>query len=230
MENNLNTCTFCGKSFSKERTLQVHVCEPKRRHLQKNEKWVQNAFMVFQRFYQIHQNNGKPKTYEDFCESSYYRAFVKFGNYCVNINAVAPERFMSWLLKNQKKIDHWCKDSLYEEWMMGYLQQEAVQDALERALKEMQDYADQHPDLKNGFKDYFRYGNGNKICYHISNGRVSPWVIFNCDSGIDFLGSLNEEQLAMIMPWVDPDFWQRKFKDYAADAEWVKDILNKAGL
>ena len=47
------------KEFTRERTLQVHMCEPKRRHLQKNEKWVQNAFIVFQRFYQIHKLSTK---------------------------------------------------------------------------------------------------------------------------------------------------------------------------
>ena len=53
------TCTYCDKSFQRERTLQVHMCEPKRRHLQKSEKWVQNAYIVFRRFYEIHQKNGK---------------------------------------------------------------------------------------------------------------------------------------------------------------------------
>ena len=38
----LNTCTYCGKFFTRERTLQVHVCEPKRKHLQKNEIYVPN--------------------------------------------------------------------------------------------------------------------------------------------------------------------------------------------
>ena len=52
-------CDYCGKEFSRERTLQVHMCEPKRRHLQKSEKWVQNGFIVFQRFYEIHQKNTK---------------------------------------------------------------------------------------------------------------------------------------------------------------------------
>ncbi len=44
MASNLNKCTYCGKTFAKERTLQVHLCEPKRRHLQRDEKWVVNAF------------------------------------------------------------------------------------------------------------------------------------------------------------------------------------------
>ena len=97
MENSLNVCTFCNKSFQKERTLQVHICEPKRRHLQKNEKWVQNAFLVFQKFYQIHQNNGKPKTYDDFCKSAYYNAFVKFGRHLMYLNSLYPENILSML-------------------------------------------------------------------------------------------------------------------------------------
>ena len=55
-------------------------CEPKRRHLQKSEKWVQNGYIVFRRFYEIHQKNTKPKSYDDFCSSAYYNAFVKFGS------------------------------------------------------------------------------------------------------------------------------------------------------
>jgi hypothetical protein len=54
--------------------------------------------------------------------------------------------------------------------------------------------------------------------------------VFNCDSGIKFLETLNEEQLSIILPWIDPDYWQRKFQDYLADREWVNDILNKNGF
>jgi hypothetical protein len=133
-------------------------------------------------------------------------------------------------LKNNKKLDYWCKDSLYDEWLFEYLKRESVQDALERALKEMQDYADAHPDLRNGFRDYFRFGNTNRICHHIVNGRISPWVIFNCASGRDLLERLDETQIGMIIKYIDPDFWQKKFQDYLADTEWVKDILLKAGL
>ena len=122
------------------------------------------------------------------------------------------------------------KDEFYVTYLHEYLQREAVQDALERALKEMQDYADDHEELKNGFVDYFRYGNANRICHHIVSGRISAWILFNCTSGVDFLGDLNEEQVAIVIYWIDPEYWQRKFKDYLADTEWVKDILSKAGL
>jgi hypothetical protein len=55
-------------------------------------------------------------------------------------------------------------------------------------------------------------------------------VVFNCATGVEFLDSLTEEQVGMILPMIDPDSWQRRFRDYVADVEWVKDILAKAGL
>ena len=94
MGSNKFKCPYCGKEFTKERTLQVHMCEPKRRYLQKDEKWVKNAFIVFQRFYEIHQKNVKQKTYDDFCASPYYNAFVKFGRYMMHTNPVYPEKYI----------------------------------------------------------------------------------------------------------------------------------------
>ena len=172
----------------------------------------------------------RSKSYNDFVTSPYYNAFVKFGRYQVTIRSVNVNNYTDWLLKNNKKIDYWCKDSLYEEWLHEYLQKENVQDALERGLKEMQDYADANPDLKNGFQDYFRYGNSNRICHHISTGRVSAWLLYNSSTGIEFLDSLDDGQVNLILPWINPEFWQKKFHDYIGDTEWVKMILSQAGL
>jgi hypothetical protein len=68
------------------------------------------------------------------------------------------------------------------------------------------------------------------VCHHIANGRVSPWIVYNCDTGVDFLDALNDDQIGLILPWIDPEYWQRKFKDYVADTEWVKSILKEAKL
>jgi len=224
------TCRYCNKSYSKESTLAAHLCEPKRRYQQQNEQGVQIGFKAYLRFYELTQGSAKLKTYDDFVGSPYYMAFVRFGRYLVGIRCISVSSFTDWLLKNNKKIDHWTKEALYIEWMSEYVRKENVKDALERALREMQDYADNDPVLENNFNNYFRLGNSNRICFHISNGRISPWIVFNAESGIEWLTNLNEEQLTIIMPWIDPDFWQRKFTDYVADTEWVKDVLAKAGL
>lgn len=223
-------CRYCNKEFVRESTLTAHLCEKKRRAQQEGETGVQLGFRAYLRFYETTQKSLKQKNYEDFSNSPYYLAFVKFGRYLVSIKAVNTASFTEWLLKNNKKLDYWCKDALYEEWLHEYLKKESTQDALERALKEMTKYAEDNPELKNGFTDYFRYGNSNRICYHISTGRISAWIIYNCASGVAFLDSLREDQVALIMPQIDPDFWQKKFRDYPEDVSWCKEVLAKAGL
>ena len=222
-------CKYCEKDFRKETTLAAHLCEQKRRTQQANETGVQLGFRTYLRFFEVTQGSARLKTYDDFMASPYYNAFVKFGRYLVGIRAINGLNFAEWLLKNNKKLDHWCKDSFYEEWLVEYLRKENVQDAMERALNEMQDYADRDNGIAS-FNHYFRYGNANRICHHITTGRISPWIVYNCDTGVAFLDDLNEEQINILLPWIDPDYWQKKFKDYVADTEWVRHVLEKAGL
>jgi hypothetical protein len=165
----------------------------------------------------------------DFVASPYYNAFVRFGRHLVAIRCINSNSYTAWLLKNNKKLDHWCRDSFYEEWLHEYVKKEAVQDALERGLKTMEEYANGDSGLAS-YSHYFKYGNHNRICHHITTGRTSPWIVYNCDSGIEFLESISAEHLAIVLPWIDPDYWNRKFKDYVADVEWCKHILGAAGL
>ena len=136
-------CKYCGKEFRKESSLAVHLCEPKRRWQQEKEVGVQLGMQAYLRFYEMTQGSAKMKTYADFVVSPYYRAFVKFGRHMVGIRAVNPRTFIDYVIKENKKLDHWCQEKLYLEYLKQYMRKEAVSDALERALKEMQDYTDE---------------------------------------------------------------------------------------
>jgi hypothetical protein len=164
--------------------------------------------------------------FDDFAKSSYYRAFVKFGRYCVGISAISPVQFMSWLLKNNKKIDRWCSDQLYTEYLAEYLKYEAVDDALTRAVEFGLDWAE-----KNSAQpcDCLRYGNANAMCHAVTAGRISPWVIYNSESGQQFLSRLDPTQVAMIWPYIDSDVWQQQFLSRAQDQAYAQQILTRAG-
>lgn len=219
-------CRYCHKDFVKETTLAVHVCEPKRRHQEKDERGVQLGYQAYIKFYELTQGSAKLKTFDHFVESSFYRAFVKFGRYCVSIKAINPARFTEWLLKQNKKIDYWCKDSIYTEYLLDYLKVEHVDDALARAIEYSIDWAEKsgHP-----AQDCLRYGNTNTLAYAVTTGRISPWVLYNSESGLKFLSELDPTQVAMIWPYIDSETWTKKFADYMADQEYARDILKKAG-
>jgi hypothetical protein len=219
-------CQYCKKDFQKETSLAVHLCEPKRRMQERSERGVELGYQAYLRFYEMTQGSAKLKTYEQFAESPYYRAFVKFGRYCVNTRTVNPKQFLEWLLKNNKKIDRWASDQLYTEYLLTYLQVENINDAMARAIEFGIEWGEKHSAQSH---DCLRYGNNNAMCYAVTAGRISPWIIYNCDSGQKFLSELDSTQIAMIWPYIDSDVWQKKFQDYPADQEYVREILTKAG-
>ena len=220
------TCQFCQKDFIKESSLAVHSCEPRRRRQEQSERGVQLGLQAYLKFYQLTQGSARLKTFDDFADSPYYRAFVKFGRYCVDIRAINPARFIEYVLKQNKKIDHWCRDSIYTEYLLDYLRVENVNDALARAIEFGITWQEQ---TSNPAHDCLRYGNSNTMCHAITTGRISPWIIYNSESGQQFLSELSTEQIAMIWSYIDSDFWMKKFQDYPADQEYAKDILTKAG-
>lgn len=219
-------CKYCEKTFSRESTLAVHVCEQKRRAQIEKEVGVQLGFQAYLRFFEVTQGSSKLKTYTDFARSPYYQAFVKFGRYCVDIRAINVGRFIEYVIQQNKKLDHWAKDSVYTEYLSQHLKEEAMVDALGRGIEESIAWEEE---TENPAHDYLRYGNANRICYSITTGRISPWVLYNCASGQEFLSNLNPEQMQMIWDWINPDFWQKKFATYPADQEYVKAILLQAG-
>lgn len=219
-------CQYCEKEFQRENSLAVHLCEQKRRHQEQSETGVQLGLQSYLRFYEVTQGSARLKTFDDFAKSPYYKAFVKFGRYIQSIRAVNPARYIDWVIKQNKKLDHWCRDSMYTEYLTEYLRIENIADALERAIEQSIRWAEE---TNNPPHDYLRYGNANAICYAITSGRISPWVLYNCESGQKFLSEINQEQVAIIWPIIDADFWNKKFNDYSADQEYVKEILRQAG-
>ena len=211
----------------KEKTLVAHMCERKRRALQENEKRVQAGYMAYNRFYALTQNAKKIKSYNNFADSSYYNAFVKFGSFINNLNPLYPERFIDFVIKSGVKLDFWCRDDLYEKYLFDMLKIEPVEAAVQRSLKTMMEWADEH---SAKFNHYFLYVSLNKAVHDIRNGHVSAWVVLNTISGYKMVSNMSDEQLDMIAPAFDVPFWQRKFAEVPADVALVKEICKEVGI
>ena len=81
-------CKYCEREFARESTLDVHVCEQKKRFQHKNDSGNRIGFQNYLKFYEVTQGSAKTKTFDDFATSAYYKAFVKYGNYCVNSKVI----------------------------------------------------------------------------------------------------------------------------------------------
>lgn len=220
-------CDHCEKLFAKEKTLIVHVCEQKRRYLSKSERHVQMGLLTFQRFYEITQKAKQPKTFEEFTASSFYTAFVKFGSFMVNTAPIYPDRFIEFVVKSGVKLDHWCRDALYDQYISELIKIEPADGAIQRTIKTMMDWGDEHT---APWEHYFQYVNLNRATHDLKEGLVSPWIVLNSKSGKEMLKRMNDEQLEIIGPIIDPQFWLRRFKSLPADHELVKDVIREAAI
>lgn len=220
-------CQYCDKQFAKEKTLAVHVCEQKRRHLSKNEKHVQSGLLTYQRFFELTQGGKKQKTFEEFATSPYYTAFIKFGSFIINTAPIYPERFIDYVINSGAKLDHWCRDELYYNYVSELIKKEPADGAVQRTIKTMMDWADQN---SAQWEHYFAYVNLNRATHDIKEGLISPWILLNTKSGKEMLQKMNDEQLDILCSTIDPQFWLRRFRALPADLELVKDLIKEAKI
>ena len=220
-------CTHCKSAFMKEKTLIVHMCEQKRRYLAKNEKHVQLGYAAFVRFYELIQKSKDIKTYDEFARSPYYNAFTKFGSFISNINPLYPDHYIDYVLKSGVKLDHWCREELYEKYVINLIKTENVETAMERSVSHMMSWADTNKSLWN---HYFNYVSLSRATFDIKDGKVSPWLILNCKSGRDMLAKFSDEQLEAVGSIIDPVFWGKKFRTNSFDLELIHKVVKEANL
>lgn len=218
-------CEFCEKEFVKENTLLKHVCESKRRWQDKDKRGNQLGFQAWVRFYSKHTSKKK-KEYTDFVKSSYYSAFVKFGNYCVDAQVMNVPRYVDYLLKEKISIDLWNRDSSYTKFIIDYCKVEDPLDAIARSIETTVQLAR----IENiQTKDVLRYGNVNRICFEITKGKISPWMLYQSSSGLSFLEKLDNTQQKMILDYINPEQWALKFHRQKNIIPEVKELLHAGG-
>jgi hypothetical protein len=217
-------CEFCKRTFVRESTMLKHICEYKHRWLERDRRGNQIGYQSFVQFYKKHSTAKKEKKYEEFIKSAYYTAFVKFGNYCVDINALNVSRLVDYYLRENVKIDNWTSDRQYTEYLIDYCKTENPLDAVHRSIETCLDLAQVENIQPN---DYLRYGSKSKICYAITSGKISPWVLYQSESGKKFLDELSEDLIKMIYDYINPVQWAIKFSKLENEVTEVKTLLQE---
>lgn len=218
-------CEFCDRDFVRENTLLKHICETKRRYNDRDKVGNRIAFSAWVQFYTRHSRKAK-RDYMDFAKSAYYTAFVKFGNYCHDAQVLNVSRYVDYLLKEQISIDQWNRDTNYTKFIIDYLKSEDPLDAIARSIETTVQLAEQDQ-IKT--KDTFRYGNRNRICFDITKGKISPWMLYHSQSGLQFIENLDVTQQKMILDYINPEQWAIKFKRSSNIINEVKQLLTAAG-
>lgn len=203
------------------------MCVKKRRMADKDLTHTRLGYRVFQMFYELNTSASKSKSQEDFVKSQYYDGFVKFGRSCVTNDYLNPEQFAEWLIKNGKKLADWTKDSLYDEYLLTYVKKEPGMKALERTIMYLSKWADEH---NCDWQDYFSKVTTPRAVYDLRSAKVSPWLLYLCETGDELLTRFSDEQVKMIQHIIDATFWMKLFANNKEEVFDVKESCRIAGI
>jgi len=220
-------CKFCEKKFHREKTLSTHMCVKKRRYMDIDTAGSRFGLRAFQKFYEISTKSKKPKTQQEFIDSPYYVDFAKFGNHLAVLKPVYLEQYIEFVIKNGIDLKDWTKDHVYEVYILDLIKKEPAASAAERTITEIMEWSE-----KNGtpFNEFFKTISANEGAYLIKTGRISPWVLYLCASGETLMTRFNDDHSGMIGNIIDPGYWMRKFKKQHEDVDYIKNLLEQAGL
>ena len=220
-------CPYCEKVYKLEKPFLNHVCKQKKRYFEKDTKAARLAFAAFTRFHEVHYKGRVLPTYEKFMQSTLYEAFLSFGKYILDIDALAPQDYIDYMVRSQVPIDRWCRDAEYEKYVAQLAMKESPDRALERTCLLMQEWA-----LKEGADsaDFFRVLSPSRAAMWIKSGRISPWVLLNCSSGAELLGRLTDEQMMLVSSALNINMWKGKFARHPVEVNDLRAALEATGL
>jgi hypothetical protein len=224
VEPNELQCSHCNRTFVRETSLQRHICEQKRRWQERDRPSNRIAYNSWIKFYRRFQPNKKKLEYRDFSSSPYYGGFSKFGSYCVDIAVINPLSYVDWLLNENIPLDNWNSDKQYTKYLITYIRTENSIEAINRSLENMLRLAEEQ---NIQLVDVFRYISPSKLCYMIIAGKISPWILYQSDTGKQWLSKLNDDQRGLIYEYIDPERWQIKFKRSPEEVKSVVSIINE---
>ena len=226
-------CGFCKKEFSRESLLVNHMCERKRRFLQRDDKSVRLAFAAYQRFYERSMRRRTPQTLDNFETSQFYTAFVRFGRNLLDMDVVNPMAFVDFLIKIEAHLDHWTDAKYYGRYIHELNKNEKPLEAIERSVHLMEEWS-----VTSGepWHDFFRKISPVRATLWIKGGRISPWLLLLAPSAQCLFDRLSEEQTAIVresLGWNSSwgsTFWQSRIALHQADVEVFRALLKEHGV
>lgn len=219
-------CKFCNKAFTRERTLSSHMCEKKRRWMNKGEVDSRIAFNVWLEFLKyVSPNSKKVKAFEDFSCSLDYLAFIKFANYLIELRPYESDKFISWLFKMGVRLGDWQKPGTYQLYIQESSKRESAARALERTILTMREWGE---NTGNDWRSFFEKISPVTGMNMITMGKISPWIIYSTDNAQTLIDRMEPGQVTVVTKHVDTEWWKRKLKKETNEVSWINTTMQQA--
>jgi len=211
-------CEHCKRSFTRFVALSDHLqrCELKKRGELKNT----SEGILAHKLWCVSFKGTARKKYDfiDFIKHRDFKFFIGFATFCCKVNAIEPEKYMDWCIKERIKMKLWTGEYNYSKFVKHYLIHEDPVEAVIRSIDFIKN---------NGVSNYFGSVSPGTFINLVEVGRISPWLYLLYWGAPVILKRMNTDQLNYFNTVVDHSIWsmlQRRHRDIC---EEIKKTLKK---
>lgn len=222
-------CSYCKKSFKREKSLMSHMCTKKQRMNDQDTTQSRIAFMCYVQFMKSLNSTNKAKTFtfEDFVNSNLYMEFVRFARFTIERDVISASDYLNFLIKKGTASKFWRNERAYQGYLKLYIGKEPVEKALERTFMTMQEWAEAND---QDWCNFFKLVTPTELTHIIRSGNLSPWVLYLSESAGQAMDKLSSEQGELIADVIDPQIWHQRFTSKTDDLAFAQEVITKAGL
>ena len=203
------------------------MCVKKQRKVDQGSVASRMGLQLYNRFYEMNTAQVNSKTIDQFIDSRYYTSFIKFARRLMDLRPIDQDRFVDYVFRNGFKERDWCKDKIYESYIVDLLLKEPADRGLERSIKTMEIWGEKY---EKPLTEFFICVAPSEATHLIKMGKISPWVLYLSESGGTLLETLSDEQVNILEPIINIKAWFAKFERQADDKTFVQEVLYEAHI
>jgi len=182
---------------------------------------------LYRRFWTLNIVTNKVRTSDEFINSPYYAAFIKFARRLMDLKPVDQARFVDYVFRDHPKDRDWCKDTVYEAYIVDLLAKEPAERGLERSIQTMQEWGEKY-DVP--FNEFFARVAPSEATHLVQMGKISPWVLYLAETSDLLWDRLSDEQSEIIATIINPKVWRTRFELKKDDCSFTRNILKEAHI
>ena len=218
-------CHYCSRRYTNETTFMKHFCEPRRRAQELMSPIGQAAYSFYCTWMKL-KRYSQPSS-AAFLESKYYRQFLKFAQLVADAQISKPERYIELMVSAEIMPPLWCRDACYAVYIDWMDKLEKPMDQVASGVSFLLDVCEK----ENVTMDtVFKHLGAQRLISLVRQRKLSPWLIFCCQSFSVFVRDIDKHQLSALNLIVNASYWAERFGQEKETIAQIKEFVKEVGL
>jgi len=203
-------CTFCDKDFTRKSWYERHMCEKKRRFIDKNDIVTIRAHRLFNHWQKREGllRRGKEKSMEDFLKSPYYKLFIKLTEFTERVYVVSHFKYLDWLIDKKIPEKNWFDEHGMQEYQDWIRYSEDPEDQAKVSCTNIRNWCE---DRGMPVDDFFKNITPGQALNMVRANELSPWVLFGYKPAVETLVvRMQGELLYTLDDHININYWLDK--------------------